>query len=197
MANRVKSNTLLIIASILTICVVGVILYFRNKSFEKFIDTVSGLNLILSAQHESFIKDLHPSYQARFRQFIKAVEDSGWKVIITSGYRSFAKQAELKRQNPKNAAPGRSRHNYGIAIDINAQSGSKWLRKASSRQAWLDSGIPQIAEKMGMKWGGNFNNYWDPVHFEIPLDVNRLVAQAQKQFGNDPTKVQGNKVEIV
>lgn len=196
MATSVKSNTLLYVAIGLTLTALGIILYTKNKTFEKFIDTVSGLNIILNANQEAFIKDLHPSYQGKFRQFIQAVEASGWKVIITSGYRSFAKQAQLKKENPSNAAPGRSKHNFGLAIDINAQSGSKWLRKASTKKQWLDSGIPQLGEKFGMKWGGTFANYWDPIHFEIPLDINTLVTQAQKQFGSDPTKVQGNRVEL-
>lgn len=197
MENRINHKTLLIIAISLAVAAVGLILYSKNKTFEKFIDTVSGLNLILSAQQELYIKDLHPSYQNKFRQFIKAIEATGWKVVITSGYRSFEKQAQLKKENSKNAAAGRSKHNYGMAIDINAQSGSKILRKASSKESWTNSGIPGIAEKMGLKWGGSFANYWDPIHFEIPLSMDLLVSQAQKQFGSDPKKVQGNRVEIV
>lgn len=198
MATRVnnQNNTLLFVAIGLVLLAAGIILYTKSKTFEKIVDTMSGLNIILSAQHESFMKDLHPSYRNKFRQFIKDVEASGWKVIITSGYRSFEKQAQLKKENPKNAAPGRSRHNYGLAIDINAQSGSKWLRKASSKEAWTKSGIVAIAERHGLKWGGSFAGYWDPVHFEVPLNMDNLVAQAKKQFGSDPKAVKGNQLEL-
>ncbi len=198
MESNLKTNykTLLYVAVGLCLAAIGIILYASNKTFEKIVDTMSGLNLILSVQHESFIKDLHPVHQNRFRAFIRDVEASGWKVIITSGYRSWQRQAELKRQNSKNASPGRSRHNYGLAIDINAQSGSTFLRKASSRDAWMKSGIVAIAEKHGLKWGGNFSNYWDPIHFEVPISMDLLVAQATKQFGSDPKKVIGNKVNL-
>jgi LAS superfamily LD-carboxypeptidase LdcB len=104
--------------------------------------------------------------------FIKDIEiQTDWKVLIVSGYRDEKKQAILKRMNPKNASPGKSKHNFGKAIDISVFKGTgffpRWLVKSSSKKAWEDSKIPIIAQMYKLQWGGNFKNYHDPVHFEV------------------------------
>ena len=155
--------------------------------------------ILLSAEQEVFIRDLHPKQQNLFRKFIAAAQKRGWKVVLTSGFRSFAKQGELKKANSKNASPGRSVHNYGYAIDVNLVNiqTKKWLKKASPKTDWIASGIPKLAEEMGLRWGGKaFAGYYDPVHFEKAVDTKVLLAQAKKQFGSDVTKIEGNKVLI-
>lgn len=48
-------------------------------------------------------------------------ELTGKKVILTSGTRSTQEQERLYRQNPAKAArPGRSLHEFGVAVDINS-----------------------------------------------------------------------------
>ena len=55
-------------------------------------------------------------------------EKTGESMVANSGYRSFAKQAELKKKYGRRAAaPGKSKHNYGLAVDIQ----SKQLNKAN------------------------------------------------------------------
>lgn len=187
-------------------------------------------NIILSAQQESFISNLNvsPGVQDKFRALIDAITKSGWQVILTSGYRDFAAQAVQHAADSKNAAPGLSAHDYGMAIDINAKNiaTGKQLMKASTKQEWLDSGIPQLAKSMGFKWGGydseaeyqsafegikspfhtiiarkkenksQFAGYYDPVHFEIPINTTALLAQGKAQFGSDVTQIQGNQILI-
>ena len=57
------------------------------------------------------------------RQFRSMADDyyaaTGNAITVDSGYRSLAEQAALYAANPLTAAaPGRSMHNYGYAIDI-------------------------------------------------------------------------------
>lgn len=116
----------------------------------------------------SIVKSLHPSVRGKFAKFLTEFErKTGLVYKATSGTRTFEHQAQLYNQDHRNARPGYSNHNYGFAIDGNVydKTGKRLLRKASSKQAWLDSGIVDIAKKHGLKWGGYFKNYHDPIHF--------------------------------
>jgi hypothetical protein len=118
------------------------------------------------------IKTINAAAYPIFEAFIKDIEaKTDWHVLIVSGYRDEEKQALLKKMNPKNASAGKSKHNFGKAIDICVfrRNGlfTKWLVKSSSKQAWEASQIPTIAKLYKLNWGGNFSHYHDPVHFEI------------------------------
>lgn len=160
----------------------------------------------LRTQLEQYVKELHPFFQQVFRNFITEFEaiQNTYKVYITSGYRTFAEQATLNNQDSRNAAPGRSMHNYGLAIDLNLMkapfSGSAdiVLTKDSSDAGWLNSGIVALAEKYNLRWGGAFSNYKDRVHFgfDKKFDTSVLLAMARKQFGTSNANVQGNKIDL-
>ena len=111
-------------------------------------------------------------YGARFEHFVDDIEkESGWKVKIISGLRSKEEQNQLKRDNPQNAAVNKSRHVLGRAIDINLYKRegifTTWLKKFSSKGSWQETGVPKIALRYHLLWGGTYRNYHDPVHFEI------------------------------
>jgi hypothetical protein len=125
-----------------------------------------------NAQALEMIRKVNPESYTILNAFINDIESkTDWKVIIISGYRDEAKQAILKKQNPKNASPGKSKHNFGKAIDINVykQNGffSQRLSKSSSKKAWEKTQIIALAKAYKLNWGGNFSNYHDPVHFEV------------------------------
>ena len=105
---------------------------------------------------------------SKLLNFVKDIETKlGYKVTITSGVRSYQKQAALKKTDPRNAAAGNSDHEYGNAIDIVLSKGGKVINKNSSPLQWKASGVTQLAKKHGLNWGGNFTNYYDPVHFYL------------------------------
>jgi LAS superfamily LD-carboxypeptidase LdcB len=125
-----------------------------------------------SAQELKDIKRVNPAAYAAFTSFIHDIETkTDWQVLIVSGYRDEEKQALLKQMNPKNAAAGKSKHNFGKAIDICVfrRKGlfTQWLVKGSSKRAWEASQITTIAKAYQFRWGGDFSNYHDPVHFEV------------------------------
>jgi D-alanyl-D-alanine dipeptidase len=125
-----------------------------------------------NAQSLEVIKKVNPESFTILNAFINDIESkTGWKVIIISGYRDEAKQAILKKQNPKNASPEKSKHNFGKAIDINIyrRNGffTQWLSKNSSKKAWGKTKIVGLAQVYKLNWGGNFSHYHDPVHFEV------------------------------
>lgn len=156
---------------------------------------------------ERYIKDLHPKAQDRFRHFLIEISNMGFEIVLTSGYRDFFKQYKLKKKNKKNASAGHSTHNYGIAIDFNViDSNKKWYKKSTPKSQWLKTGIPQLAEELGFRWGGSFKTYYDPIHFDLAKEysVSKMRKKAIQESGQDNityneidwTKVQGNKVEI-
>ena len=120
----------------------------------------------------SDISELNEDYANRFEQFIEDIErNTGWKVLIISGLRTKEEQIQLKRDNSKNASYKKSRHVQGRAVDINLYKRNGlfniWLKKGSSNAEWQKTGIPAIANRHGLLWGGSYHNYHDPVHFEI------------------------------
>lgn len=171
------------------IIILALLFIFRRKIF----------TVLLTSQQEYYIKDLHPKVQNEFRRFVRRVEkDTGYKIIFTSGYRTFAEQQKEYEADSSNAAPGYSFHEFGMASDINATNGTDYLRKGSSKEAWEKSGIPQIAREMGFRWGGDFASYYDPVHFDRgnDYDVNTLRELAINQFGSNWNDIEGNKIKL-
>ena len=69
----------------------------------------------------------------------------GIQIIITSGMRTFEEQQALQKTG-KAAAPGKSWHNYGLAIDIALKNSSNWAR------------VGQIGMALGLRWGKYFIN---------------------------------------
>jgi hypothetical protein len=118
------------------------------------------------------IKNINSGNHKQFVQFIHEIEkQTSWKVYITSSYRTYEEQAKLKKQDPRNASPGNSKHNFAKAIDIvlyqNTFWGQRWIEKKNKKELWLSTKIIVIAKKHHLIWGGNFSKYYDPVHFEI------------------------------
>jgi hypothetical protein len=140
-------------------------------------------------QGKEQLDELHPKEKQSFINFINDILDMGFDVIVTDVLRTIAKSAELYKQNSKNAKPGFSSHNYAFAIDfnvVNIATGKRYM-KATPLKEWIATGIPKLGkEKYGMRWGGDFNGYPDPIHFDYnnryPTKV--LYAKAVKQFGS-------------
>ena len=124
------------------------------------------IDFALSQEQKYFIDQLNPAAKNKFAQFVYNATKAGWNIIITSAYRSFQEQQQLLNNGDTSTQPGHSLHNYGLAIDINAQKGSTWLKKGSSKADWIASGLPGMATSLGIGWGGSFTDY-DPVHFYL------------------------------
>jgi len=149
--------------------------------------------------NDEYIDNLNPRYKELFRRFIKAIEAKGFAVQINSGYRTFKRQSELYKEDPRNAKSGYSKHNYGLALDLQVSKGGYSYGKNTPAGAWIKTGIPALAESLGLFWGANFKNYSDAVHFEVKnIDTSKLLAQAYKQFKTtNPDLIKGNEVKIV
>ena len=63
-------------------------------------------------------------------------------------------------------------------MNVTDPKGFTFLKK--DRKSWVESGIPQIAEALGMRWGGSFENYVDCVHFDVSKVTDASIRNAKK-----------------
>ena len=110
------------------------------------------------------IKKLDPRIRCHAKNFINRVEiELGYKFRISDGYRDFKHQAGLT--TAIKAPPGKSYHNYGLAIDIvqitnNGKSDSYKLLENPNNK------IAKIGKEIGFEWGGHWKTR-DIPHFEM------------------------------
>lgn len=128
------------------------------------------------------IAGLHPLFrpvvEAAYAEACEAL--TGRAIVrIAYGVRTWSEQEALYAKGrsapgPKvtNAAPGRSMHNYGLAVDIvliidgKIASWDTLKDFDGDKQAdWME--VVRIFKAHGMKWGGDFATFKDMPHFEM------------------------------
>lgn len=118
------------------------------------------------------ISDLDPVAQKPIQSFIDELNKKGYSVILTSAYRSIAKQKSVS--SSVKAKAGYSPHNFGLAIDLNLKWKNKdgteqMLKMKDSKQEWEKvigpNGVVPY-KNFNLRWGGTFKRY-DPVHFDV------------------------------
>jgi len=77
--------------------------------------------------NRSKLEGLNPVMHNRFNGMAQEYgELTGQSIQVNSGYRSMEEQARLHASNPQKAAPpGRSLHEFGLAVDINSSDADK------------------------------------------------------------------------
>jgi hypothetical protein len=112
------------------------------------------------------LNSLTPKAKKQFTPFIAELTKQGFAPIITSSKRTYLKQLKLYKKDKRNAKPGTSKHEKAAAVDLVVKYKGQYLSKTTPIQTWLNTGVPKIAQKYGLKWGGSFKGYNDLVHFE-------------------------------
>lgn len=199
-----KKQKIIILTSVLIVA--GIIIIIKRKEIKKIaeesaIKTKTFIKEhIYSAINKIHLNNLHDSVKNIFTKFVSEIEKMGYIVRINSSYRSFAKQYDLYKKykegkmNVPVASPGSSYHNYGMAIDIYIyDKNNREYNEKTPKSEWEKTGVPSLAKKMGITWGGNFK---DNIHFDYRLlPINKLKELAINQFGNIKN-VEGNKITI-
>lgn len=139
---------------------------------------------------EFILSQLHPDARSIFNEFFSRIESRylGHKILVNSIYRTYEEQAELFKKNNRNGKAGFSNHNYSTAIDFNLVLPSgKLLKKTGMKQDWLKSGIVDLAQELGIRWG-DFSNYKDHVHFYVNFNkdkaIDRVLDKYQLTYGS-------------
>jgi D-alanyl-D-alanine carboxypeptidase len=121
---------------------------------------------------------LAPDTAFDWRAMKKAAFDEGVELLMVSGYRSVADQAEIIRRKLSsgldiaailavNAAPGFSQHHTGRAIDI-ATRGSRPLLEEFEQTAafiWLKEHARSFGFRMPYGRGNTFGLAYEPWHW--------------------------------
>lgn len=146
--------------------------------------------------NKDHIDSLNPQMMHVFVAFLQECELNGFQMIITQSYRSNTTQHRLCLKNKSNAAPGLSAHQYGFALDFNAIKDRVHLKKDSTIKEWIDSGIVDIIKKHGLRWGGDFSNYYDPIHIDCVKagDTVRWLNYLKTTYGNNYINKECNKI---
>ena len=113
------------------------------------------------------LEDLLPEVAAKCSAFINACAERGIDVLITSTYRDMESQAALYAQGRTapgkkvtNAGPGDSYHNWRCAWDFVPIVGGKAVW--DDNDLWHQCG--NIAESLGIEWGGSWPRFADMPH---------------------------------
>ncbi len=141
---------------------------------------------------------LNPAVKIASEKLIERCYNQGIEIRIVSGYRSPAEQQVLFNQGRTtpgnivtNARPGRSNHNYGLAIDfvlIKSGYDMKADTDGNSIADWID--VVTHAKTLGFAWGGDWTSFKDYPHFEMMFGLNI----DQLQAGRRPTAAQEKAV---
>lgn len=147
------------------------------------------INQIEDKYSKERIRKLHPKIQVQAAKAIIQLQREGINARITQDgtYRTIAEQEKLYEKylkgGPRAAAPWKSYHNYGLAVDValivNSQMNNdpkKWNR------------IGEVFQSCGFVWGRSFG---DTPHFEMSFDYSedelRQICEAQgKKNGGYP-----------
>lgn len=120
----------------------------------------------------SKLDGLVPEFRTKIESIIEAAEANGITILITSGLRTFAEQDALYAKGRTEggsivtrAKAGQSAHNYGKAADFCIWDG-KQLDWNAPHEKWEEVG--ELAESMGLTWGGRFKSIVDLPHIEDP-----------------------------
>lgn len=146
----------------------------------------AGRKRVQALLNGSKLEGLHPKAKERFTAFLTEVQNRlGYSVYITSGYRTQQRQAALQKGNKYAVSAGTSPHVYGLGIDANFSKDGRALTSKTSPNDWEASGIPALARRYGMRWGGDFASR-DVVHFDYgwsPALAQSKLKEAKARFG--------------
>lgn len=106
------------------------------------------------------LAELNPQTAARAVQFINDLRNAGIPAWISSGHRSYAEQARLVATGASKTY--KSKHLEGRAFDIDILG----FGRDDLPRWWWDA-VGRYGKSLGLKWGGDFKNFYDAGHFEL------------------------------
>jgi len=131
------------------------------------------------------VEDLHPKVADLCRKFINACDKEGINVLITSTYRDHESQEALFAQGRTapgrkvtNARAGQSWHNWRCAFDFVPIVNGKAMW--DDHRTFMRCG--EIAESVGLEWGGRWTKFTDMPHCQWTGGLTLADLQAGKKL---------------
>lgn len=116
------------------------------------------------------LEDLLPQVRSRVEAFLKAADDAGIDLLVTSTYRDNASQDALYAQGRTapgkvvtNAKAGQSYHNFRCAVDVVPLRNGKpvWDTKDLVWQT-----VGRLGKAAGLEWAGDWKRFKEFPHFQ-------------------------------
>lgn len=147
----------------------------------------------VDARSEKAIATLHAEVKPLARALVQKAAQSGIKIKIISGLRTYAEQDELYAQGRSkpgirvtNARGGYSNHNFGIAFDVGVFEGAKYLGESSKYKA-----VGVLGMDLGLEWGGTWKSIVDQPRFQLRpawaqgMSGQQLLAELRERAANN------------
>lgn len=116
------------------------------------------------------LEDLLPHVRTRVEAFLKAADEAGIDLLVTSTYRDNASQDALYAQGRTkpgrivtNAKAGQSFHNYRCAVDVVPVRNGKPVWD-SKDPVWQTVG--RLGKAAGLEWAGDWKRFKEFPHFQ-------------------------------
>jgi hypothetical protein len=151
----------------------------------------------------NLLNELNEVAKPIFDEFLLKIQTELFcEIRVNCVYDSYEDSLRLHELNPLN--PVFNFHEFGIALDMNIIKDDRMFYKYDSKEDWESTGVPQLAKQLGIRWGGDFSNYHDPVHFDIANKFGdnifkvlaKMIVLAKAQFGEDLSNAQLNKTDL-
>jgi peptidoglycan LD-endopeptidase CwlK len=116
------------------------------------------------------LEDLLPQVRTRVEAFLKAADEAGIDLLVTSTYRDNASQDALYAQGRTapgrivtNAKAGQSFHNHRCAVDVVPVRNGKPVWD-SKDPVWQTVG--RLGKATGLEWAGDWKRFKEFPHFQ-------------------------------
>ncbi|QUI24500.1 peptidoglycan-binding protein [Vallitalea pronyensis] len=145
----------------------GIVDYItRQKLFES---QTAPLENYYESRNETEINTLYNStIKSAARSVVADALEQGIDILITCGFRSLEEQKKLYEDpNVYAAAPGKSYHNYGLAIDfvpVDENGNCLWSDLSAFNK------VGSIGKNNGFEWGGDWVKK-DRPHLQMPFGL--------------------------
>lgn len=143
----------------------------------------------LSEHNEKILVGINPFVAQRVRMLIAKSYQEAHEIQLTRGFATLQEQADLYAQGRTkpgkivtNAKPGRSYHNYGLAVDfaILKDGVPVWDSKVDVDEDQIPDyeEVGEFAEGVGLEWGGRFKSIVDLPHvqYTFGLSIDDLLS---------------------
>ncbi|MEN8422739.1 M15 family metallopeptidase [Acinetobacter junii] len=169
-----------------------------EQSYQAQQDTVSSINAApieppLTHSHGSLDSSLvdrkwdkiNPRYKQRLLMVFKIMkEQHGYELVLLEGYRSPSRQNMLAgNPNTTRARGYQSYHQFGLAADVAFKRNGKVV--ITERDPWAMRGYElygQVAESVGLTWGGRWKSIKDYGHTEYRMPGLRKTKEMAEQL---------------
>lgn len=132
--------------------------YDRGDQFNALVVSVPDLAL------------LKPKVRRLAGALIEECKKEGFQIVVSRAFRTFEEQDALYAKGRTeagnivtNAKGGRSYHNFGVAFDVRPVIRSEEDREVLYKKAGT------IGKGLGLEWGGDWKEFVDLPHFQLPL----------------------------